>query len=250
MTPVQAIDLAARFTFDEARARDWLGRVIAAYPGPCEDDEVCGDAPAISDSWDPREVDEEATVDLLVQAAVADGLILAPDGMTVDIVYTSGDRYHFAVDIGAPGYDQVSIATFGYEIHRLGSPGTHGAEAALAVWEEAVSAANGALDKLCRLISRHGYTVAQASSTRPTTVVPELDQCYLAGTLPVGSVVTAGTATEYVICRTGLCMRWEQPIPLSHEWNVTYRGRLPGPGERMTPRECAEVDMHRRRRTP
>lgn len=76
---------------------------------------------------------------------------------------------------------------------------------------------------------------------RMTAGTPRLGQVYLAGVLPPGSVVTAGTGTEYVISRTGLCMAWEQPIPLSGTWRVTYAGRL-ADGDWMTPRQRAEVD--------
>jgi hypothetical protein len=79
-----------------------------------------------------------------------------------------------------------------------------------------------------------------------TTIEPALDEVYQAGTLPPGSVVASG-GTEYVIGQSGLCMRWEQPIPLSDQWRVTYAGRL-ADGEWMTPRERAEVDDCRRRR--
>ncbi len=70
---------------------------------------------------------------------------------------------------------------------------------------------------------------------------PTLDTPYRAGDLPAESVVNAWGSTEYVIGRTGLCMRWEQPIPGSDDWRVRYAGRL-GEG-RMTPRERAEVDV-------
>lgn len=81
------------------------------------------------------------------------------------------------------------------------------------------------------------------------TVTPTLGRRYRARDLPSGSVVRHGAipgATEYVIGRTRLCMRWEQPIPGSDEWLVVYVGRL-APGEWMTPRERAEVDEARNR---
>jgi len=80
------------------------------------------------------------------------------------------------------------------------------------------------------------------------TVVPELDQTYRADLLPAGSVGTVGTA-EYVISRNGLCMKWEQPIPGSGHWLVTYAGRL-ADGVWMTHREWAEVDACRAKRSP
>ncbi len=88
---------------------------------------------------------------------------------------------------------------------------------------------------------------------RGELVTPRLDETYRAGQLPAGSVVRSGS-TEYVVGASGLLMRWEQPIPGSESWTVTYVGRLPGHGQReppgdagrwMTPRERAEVDQTR-----
>jgi hypothetical protein len=78
---------------------------------------------------------------------------------------------------------------------------------------------------------------------------PILGELYRACDLPPGAVVVTTTTTEYVIGYTGCCMRWEQPIPGSEDWRVTYAGRLDDEGsDRMTPRERAEVDDARRRR--
>ena len=76
---------------------------------------------------------------------------------------------------------------------------------------------------------------------RDGTVTPKLGQDYRAATLPPGAVVTYFGGTEYVIGRSGMCMRWEQPIPGSEHWMVTYAGRLPE-GIWMTHRERAQVD--------
>jgi hypothetical protein len=76
---------------------------------------------------------------------------------------------------------------------------------------------------------------------------PTLDETYRAGDLPPGSVVQIGTCErQYVIARTGLCMKWSQPIPGSDTWTVTYVGRL-AEGDDLTPRERAEVDEAGRR---
>jgi hypothetical protein len=79
-----------------------------------------------------------------------------------------------------------------------------------------------------------------AATREPAVIAPKLDQSYRAGDLPAGSVVKASLA-EYVIGRSGLCMRWEQPIPGSDDWQVTYAGRL-AVGVWLTHRERAEVD--------
>jgi hypothetical protein len=99
---------------------------------------------------------------------------------------------------------------------------------------------------------RHQFAARQRAATQPFGQVSEgqplLGCRYQAGSLPPGSVVTRRPAftggPEYVIGRSGLCMRWEQPIPLSDAWLVTYAGRL-AEGEWMTPRERAEVDEAR-----
>lgn len=71
--------------------------------------------------------------------------------------------------------------------------------------------------------------------------MPKLGETYRAGDLPPGSVVRSTGSTEYVIGRSRVPMRWEQPIPGAEDWRVTYTGRL-AEGEWMTPRERAEVD--------
>jgi hypothetical protein len=81
---------------------------------------------------------------------------------------------------------------------------------------------------------------------RAGTVTPKLGQDYHATTLPPGSVVTLAGGIEYVIGRSGMCMRWEQPVPGSQDWTVTYAGRLPE-DVWMTHRERAEVDEATRR---
>jgi len=77
-------------------------------------------------------------------------------------------------------------------------------------------------------------------------VTPVEGETYRAGDLPARSVVRTTTGTEYVRCnRISSLMRWEQPIPGSEEWLVTYVGRLPE-GETMTEREKREVEEARR----
>jgi hypothetical protein len=96
-----------------------------------------------------------------------------------------------------------------------------------------------------RYLARKRRSIEQIAGK---AAAPMLGRTYQAGTLPPGSVVTGGRDTEYVIGRTGLCMRWEQPIPGSEGWLVTYRGRLPE-GVWMTHRERAEVDECRPAKT-
>lgn len=75
---------------------------------------------------------------------------------------------------------------------------------------------------------------------------PVAGHTYRAKHLPPGSVVQA-FGSEYVRCtRIDSLMRWEQPIPGSGDWGVTYLYALPD-GERMTEREKREVDEARRK---
>jgi hypothetical protein len=76
-------------------------------------------------------------------------------------------------------------------------------------------------------------------------MTPIIGATYRARELPPLSVVSTGGGTEYVRCaRIDSLMRWEQPIPGSGDWLVTYVGPLPE-GERMTEREKREVTAAR-----
>ena len=76
-------------------------------------------------------------------------------------------------------------------------------------------------------------------------MIPIVGKIYRARELPPLSVVTTPSGTEYVRCaRIDSLMRWEQPIPGSEDWLVTYVGPLPE-GERMTEREKREVEAAR-----
>jgi hypothetical protein len=147
----QAVNLAARFRLaPDEELEEWLTRITAAYPEQAED--VSPTAPAIGPDWDPRKVDEETNVDLLVQAAAEDSIIIRPGGMELNFVY-DGNSYWFAVDIGLGMADYVSLATWGYEVRKLVGDGIVGAAAAESILAEAVGAANGALTRLQQLIA-------------------------------------------------------------------------------------------------
>jgi hypothetical protein len=133
--------LARRFSVDEQKAREWLGRIVAAYPNADED--ISEEAPAISAAWHSRIDGAEWTAERLVRAAVEDGILICPAGMDVSFVYepdaSDGGSYHFAVDIGHDAATQVSLATWGFEMRKLGNPEAAGIEAALSILDEAVS---------------------------------------------------------------------------------------------------------------
>lgn len=77
---------------------------------------------------------------------------------------------------------------------------------------------------------------------------PVVGERYRAGDLPAGSVVSTSTGREYVRCQNiASVMRWEQPIPGSEDWTVTYVGQLPA-GEWMTAGEKREVEEARAKR--
>ncbi len=165
VTP-RSINLAARFTLDEAAARDYVRRVIAAHgSGQIPAD----DSPRFGAAWDPRGPDEEATVSRLVRYAADRGVIVCPDGMDLNFVYdpdaSDGGSYYFAVDIGHDYVDQVSLSSWSTEMRKLvDDEAGVGAEAALSILGEAVARANRVLDKLAALITNHGDTVTAPTS--------------------------------------------------------------------------------------
>jgi hypothetical protein len=157
VTP-RSIDLAARFTLDEAAALDYVGRVIAAHgSGEIPAD----DSPRFGATWDPRGPDEEATVSRLVRYAADHGVIVRPEGMDLDFVYnpdaSDGGSYHFAVDIGHDVVGQVTLQSWDTEMRKLVDDEA-GADAAMSILAEAVARANRVLDKLAALITKHGGT--------------------------------------------------------------------------------------------
>lgn len=161
-----AIDLAARFTLDEAAARDYVSRVIAAHGSggtPADD------SPRFGAAWDPRGPDEDGTVARLVRYAADHGVIVCPDGMDLDFVYnpdaSDGGQYYFAVDIGHDFVGQVTLQSWPTEMGKLvdDEAGT-GADAAMSILGEAVARANRVLDKLAALIAEHGGTVTARAS--------------------------------------------------------------------------------------
>jgi hypothetical protein len=156
--------LGDRFSLDEEKARAWLGRIIAAHPGKAEG--ISGEAPSIGAGWTSRGPDAEWTAERLVRGAVEDGILACPAGMDVNFAYdeaaSDGGSYHFAVDIGHKVATQVSLATWGDEMAKLGDPDATGADAALSVLNEAVYYSNQALDNLGILLAAqvsglHGY---------------------------------------------------------------------------------------------
>jgi hypothetical protein len=165
------IDLAHRFSVDREKAREWLGRIVAAYPHEAED--ISADAPTISATWHSRSVGAEWTSERLVRGAVEDGILICPDGMDVSFVHepdSDGGTYHFAVDIGRDVATQVNLTTWGYEMRKVGHPNATGIEAALSILDEAESLSNQALARLALLAA------AQSGQGRPPAGADELHQ--------------------------------------------------------------------------
>ena len=159
-----AINLAARFTLDEAAACDYVSRVIAAHGSggtPADD------LPRFGAAWDPRGPDEDGTVARLVRYAADHGVVVCPDGMDLDFVYnpdaSDGGQYYFAVDIGHDFVDQVTLQSWPTEMGKLVDDET-GADAAMSILGEAIARANRVLDKLAALIAKHGGTVTAPAS--------------------------------------------------------------------------------------
>jgi hypothetical protein len=157
---------ADRFSLDEEKARVWLGRIVVAYPDQAE--EISGEAPVISAAWHTCSDGAEWTAERLVRGAVEDGILVCPAGMDVYFVYDEaagdGGSYHFGVDIGTQVATQVSLATWGYEMRKLGDPGATGIEAALSVLQEARYCSNKALDNLALLLDAQGTRLARAGT--------------------------------------------------------------------------------------
>jgi hypothetical protein len=171
LTP-RRVNLAGRFSLDKEKAREWLRRIVAAYPNKAED--ISGEAPTISADWQTCAIDAEWTAEPLVRGAVEDGILICPDGMDVYFVYdlgSDGGSYHFAVDIGHEVTTQVSLATWGYEMRKLGDPDAAGVEAALSILEEAEAFSNKALANLVLLLAAQGTghpTARPACSAAPS----------------------------------------------------------------------------------
>lgn len=155
-----AINLAARFTLNEAAARDYIGRIIAAHGSR---ETPASDSPRFGATWDPRGPDEEATVARLVRYAADHGTIVRPEGMNLNFVYNpdggDGGTYHFAVDIGRDFVSQITLESWPTEMRKLvDDEASAGADAAMSILGEAVARANRVLDKLAALIANHGRT--------------------------------------------------------------------------------------------
>ena len=155
LTVAREVNLAHRFSVDEEKAREWLGRIVAAYPDEARD--VSAEAPTISADWNARSDGAEWTAERLVRGAVEDGILTCPDGMDVNFIYepdtSDGGSYHFAVDIGHDVATQVSLNTWGFGMRKLGDPDATGIEAALSILDEAESYSNKALADLAPLIA-------------------------------------------------------------------------------------------------
>jgi len=159
------VNLAARFTLDDAAARGYVESVIAAY----DEDESPGDddTPRFGADWEPRGYYEETTVTRLVRYAADHGLIGRPAGMDVDFVYVAGasdgGSYHFAVDVGHDFVSQVTLTSWPSEMRKLVDDET-GADAAMSILGEAVTRANRVLDRLAELIADQAAAIAAAAA--------------------------------------------------------------------------------------
>jgi len=169
LTVAREVNLAHRFSVDEEKAREWLGRIVAAYPDEARD--VSAEAPTISADWNARSDGAEWTAERLVRGAVEDGILTCPDGMDVNFIYepdaSDGGSYHFAVDIGHDVATQVSLNTWGFEMRKLGDPDATGIEAALSILDEAESYSNKALADLAPLIAAQRRQGSLTASLTP-----------------------------------------------------------------------------------
>jgi hypothetical protein len=152
----------ARFTLDRARAENWLRHAVAAYmtetegaepPADLEGPEPDGELPEISDTWNPVDPGQENAVFLLVERAVAAGIIGKPEDTDIDFEYvddSDGGYYYFLIRVG--NY-RLKLASVAYEMRKIGERDATGATAALAILDEAVSSANSVLADLEKYIA-------------------------------------------------------------------------------------------------
>jgi len=137
------------FTLDEKRAAAWLARAVAQFEPRSAGETSQAPELELSASYDPHEDDGGATTYDIVAGAKASGLITGPGEIAFDYDDDSEGEigYTWLVYLDGPG--SLKLFTYYSKIRHLGGqePG-RGADAALAVLREAVSAGNQLLADL------------------------------------------------------------------------------------------------------
>lgn len=131
----------ARFALDETRAAGWL----AAYMTDQE----------IGPEWSPSGDYDGDTIGGMTYEASGQGIITAPDGMTVEYEYTTdgdGGGFRWLLYTGQ-NYRSLRIASPYQRAWRIGEYDAYGAEAAVLVLANAVEWANNLLDDLAAYVA-------------------------------------------------------------------------------------------------
>jgi hypothetical protein len=147
--------MTQRLTVDQSRARGWLDAAVTAYEADLDPvpERVASDReqlPEISGRWKPGAVGEEEILTQLVMLAGQAGMITSPAGMKLEFRQSDdnyGAYYWFQLGVGR----EVELASPVRELHTLCDRNLAGAEAALSILHQAVTAANEILDGLARL---------------------------------------------------------------------------------------------------
>jgi len=154
---------AARFTLDEKQAAAWLERAtrqadgVSALDGQDHDDSL----PDISGGWCPSHDGHSGTVSELLHIARAAGIITCPPGWEVAYEYASdvdGDGYRWLLVSGDERRPVILADAFNDAF-----PSSTGAEAALDLLREAVTAGNELLGDLDRCAATRTMSPAPPS---------------------------------------------------------------------------------------
>jgi hypothetical protein len=146
------------FRLNEDLARAWLTELIIRWEvGETLDTDGAAwrpQDPPIGLAWAPHDPGQEDTVFLLVRAAQGSDYATGPQGASVGFEYIDdGDDgvYRWLLDIASP--KPLTLATQPAAMAALGEAGALGIEAALAVLQEAVQAANLLVQQLSDYIT-------------------------------------------------------------------------------------------------
>jgi hypothetical protein len=144
MTQNKAASNQREFKFGNARAHAWL-QILSRQPLPPLD---------IGADWNPRAGGEETTVSQLISLAMEQGVIAAPDGMSVSFDYGDNGEatyYRYLIDLTR----DLTLATAAVDIQLLGGElSARGINAAVCILNEAAYVATETVSHLDAYIAR------------------------------------------------------------------------------------------------
>jgi hypothetical protein len=141
-----------QFTLDETKAAEWLAASIAQYESGS--DPAAYEAESLADigeSYEPRDVDECGSTEEMIANARYAGVITGPGEIEWDFSCNRDGEAGYKWLLYLGDFDagtRLVLASYYEELRHLGEPDTDGAEAALSVLREAVSAGNELLASL------------------------------------------------------------------------------------------------------